>query len=76
MKTKGFVDIAKNFYVPLEVLESTRELEEAINENVCVLLVGHFQSGKLSTLLFEKYQKELFLYTIIKVSNGILSWVM
>ncbi|CAB4483235.1 unnamed protein product [Rhizophagus irregularis] len=49
-----------------KVLESTRELEEAINENVCVLLVGHFQSGKSSTLLFEKYQKELFLYTIIK----------
>ncbi|CAB4419832.1 unnamed protein product [Rhizophagus irregularis] len=41
VKTKGFVDIAKNFYVPLEVLESTRELEEAIDENV--LAMGFFR---------------------------------
>ncbi|PKY42753.1 hypothetical protein RhiirA4_456607 [Rhizophagus irregularis] len=42
VKTEGPVDITRNFYVPLEILESTRKLVEAIDEKGCVLLVGHF----------------------------------
>src|SRR5579871_5963800 len=62
VKTEGPVDITRNFYVPFNILESTYKLEEAINEKVCVLLVGHFQSGKSSTLHYLSDTKENYFY--------------
>ena len=73
MKTEGPVDVTKNFYVPFDILESTYKLEEAINEKVCVLLVGHFQSGKSSTLHYLKSTKENYFYIQASMlANGFL----
>ncbi|RGB42419.1 hypothetical protein C1646_809964 [Rhizophagus diaphanus] len=73
VKTEGPVDITKNFYVPLEVLESTLKLETAIDEKVCVLLVGHFQSGKSSTLHYLKNnRKNHFYIQSSRLSKGFL----
>jgi hypothetical protein len=52
MKTEGPVDIAINFCVPFNKLDSTHELEEFISQHMCVLFVGHFQSKKISTQHF------------------------
>ncbi|CAB5179207.1 unnamed protein product [Rhizophagus irregularis] len=73
VKTEGPVDITKNFYVPFDILESTYKLEEAINEKVCVLLVGHFQSGKSSTLHYLSGTKENYFYIQASMlANGFL----
>jgi hypothetical protein len=56
VKTEGPVDVSRNFDVPLEILE------EAIDEKVCVLLVGHFQSGKSSTLHYLHGIKNNYFY--------------
>ncbi|POG61897.1 hypothetical protein GLOIN_2v1700674 [Rhizophagus irregularis DAOM 181602=DAOM 197198] len=74
VKTEGPVDITKNFYVPFDILESTYKLEEAINEKVCVLLVGHFQSGKSSTLHYLSGTKENYFYIQASMlANGFLN---
>ncbi|CAI2189323.1 12522_t:CDS:2 [Funneliformis geosporum] len=62
VKTEGPVDVLRNFYVSFNVLESTCKPEEAINEHVCVFLVGHFQSGKSSTLHYFNGIKENYIY--------------
>ncbi|CAB4373215.1 unnamed protein product [Rhizophagus irregularis] len=73
VKTEGPVDVTKNFYVPFDILESTYKLEEAINEKVCVLLVGHFQSGKSSTLHYlSDTNKNYFYIQSSKLANGFL----
>ena len=73
VKTEGPVDVTKNFYVPFNILEATYKLEEAINEKVCVLLVGHFQSGKSSTLHYLSDTKENYFYIqASKLANGFL----
>ncbi|KAF9992509.1 hypothetical protein BGZ79_002997 [Entomortierella chlamydospora] len=41
-----------NFIVPFEMLDSCNELESAIQRGECPLFVGHFQSGKTSTLQY------------------------
>ncbi|CAG8534947.1 11785_t:CDS:2, partial [Ambispora gerdemannii] len=58
----GPVDVSKNFYVPFEMLYSTQKLDEAIDEKVCVLLVGHFQSGKTSILHYLSDNKKNHFY--------------
>ncbi|RGB24228.1 hypothetical protein C1646_676527 [Rhizophagus diaphanus] len=50
VRTDGPVDVSENFYVPFRELSSTRSLEDVIDQNLCALLVGHFQSGKTSVL--------------------------
>jgi hypothetical protein len=62
VRKEGPVNVLINFYVPIDVLESTCKLKEAIDENVCVLLVGHFQSGKSSTLHYLNGINENYFY--------------
>src|SRR5205085_3711190 len=54
IKTHGPVDFEKNVIVPFEELDSYHALAQQIDAGLCPLfvVVGHFQSGKTSTLLY------------------------
>src|SRR5579871_136160 len=62
VKTEGPVDVKTNYYVPFETLKSTCDLEEAISQNTCVLLVGHIQSGKSSVLRYLSEKEPNYFY--------------
>ncbi|POG62128.1 hypothetical protein GLOIN_2v1785738 [Rhizophagus irregularis DAOM 181602=DAOM 197198] len=62
VRTYGPVDVSENFYVPFRELDSTRNLEDVINQNLCALLVGHFQSGKTSVLHYLRDTKANYFY--------------
>ncbi|RUP50724.1 hypothetical protein BC936DRAFT_137911 [Jimgerdemannia flammicorona] len=52
VKTSGPVRPDEHFIVPFEKLDSYVNLVEAIENGQCPLFVGHFQSGKTSTLKY------------------------
>ncbi|PKY42820.1 hypothetical protein RhiirA4_456696 [Rhizophagus irregularis] len=62
VRTDGPVDVSENFYVPFRELSSTRSLEDVIDQNLCALLVGHFQSGKTSVLHYLRDTKANYFY--------------
>jgi hypothetical protein len=74
VKTDGPVDVSENFCVPFGELDSTRILENTIAQNLCALLVGHFQSGKTSVLHYLSNTKANYFYVhSSKLLDGFLS---
>jgi hypothetical protein len=74
VRTDGPVDVSENFCVPFEKLDSTCILEDTIAQNLCALLVGHFQSGKTSVLHYLSNSKANYFYVhSSKLLNGFLS---
>lgn len=74
VRTDGPVNVSENFCVPFWKLDSTRILKDAIAQNLCALLVGHFQSGKTSVLHYLSNTKANYFYVhSSKLLNGFLS---
>ncbi|RUS29542.1 LOW QUALITY PROTEIN: hypothetical protein BC938DRAFT_480537 [Jimgerdemannia flammicorona] len=72
----GPVEVQKHFIVPFERLASYNKLLDAIQEKKCPLLVGHFQSGKTSTLKHLSQQGSNWIYfsssTLSEQRQGLL----
>ncbi|CAG8733324.1 1816_t:CDS:2, partial [Dentiscutata erythropus] len=77
VKTEGPIDVSENFYVPFEMFDSTQKLVEAINLRVCVLLVGHFQCGKTSTLRYlrDSNKNHFYVHSTMLLKDGFLRGV-
>ncbi|CAG8634354.1 12907_t:CDS:2, partial [Funneliformis mosseae] len=84
VKTKGPVDITKNFYIPFDILELTSKLEKTINEKMRELiklvnnrgargikLVIFTGSFAITTILEDKNHQVK--KVIIKVITGIIT---
>src|SRR5437016_4275466 len=52
VNTHGPVEPQEHFIVPFEQLDSYQNLILAVERRQCPLFVGHFQSGKTSTLRY------------------------
>ncbi|CAG8688759.1 11528_t:CDS:2 [Funneliformis mosseae] len=74
IRTDGLVDVLENFCVLFEELDSTCILGDAITQNLCVFLVGHFQSEKTSVLYYLSNTKTNYFYVhSSKLLDGFLS---
>src|SRR4051812_23818982 len=56
--TRGPVEPQEHFVVPFEKLASYNKLFNAIQSRQCPFFVGHYQSGKISTLRYLSNQND------------------